>query len=168
MGVRRCAQVCANVHTCTWVCAGWSGWVCVEVRGCLRVCVLDEFSEYLLETRLNTSAVFIMYPILIFYIGSTNRIYFGYTWFTPNNKFFSYFSDDPANYPLGDHDINDDDDSDDGNRRRRIRYPVMVYIHGESFLWGSGNLHDGRALATYGKVIVVTINYRLGVLGKEK
>ena len=130
--------------------------------------LLDEFSEYLLETRVNTSADFNTYPIWIFYIGSTNRIYFGYTWFTPNNKFFSYFSDDPANYPLGDHDINDDDDSDDGNRRRRIRYPVMVYIHGESFLWGSGNLHDGRALATYGKVIVVTINYRLGVLGKEK
>ena len=49
----------------------------------------------------------------------------------------------------------------------RSRYPVMVYIHGESFLWGSGNLHDGRALATYGKVIVVTINFRLGVLGKK-
>ena len=46
-------------------------------------------------------------------------------------------------------------------------YPVMVYIHGEGFSWGSGNLHDGRSLATYGKVIVVTINYRLGVLGKN-
>ena len=93
------------------------------------------------------------------------------TWFTPNDKFFSYFTDDPANYPLGDRDnLNDDDaggDSDDENRRRRSRYPVMVYIHGESFLWGSGNLHDGRALATYGKVIVVTINFRLGVLGKK-
>ena len=44
-------------------------------------------------------------------------------------------------------------------------YPVMVYIHGEGFSWGSGNLHDGRSLATYGKVIVITINYRLGVLG---
>ena len=43
----------------------------------------------------------------------------------------------------------------------------MVYIHGEGFSWGSGNLHDGRSLATYGKVIVVTINYRLGVLGKK-
>lgn len=46
-------------------------------------------------------------------------------------------------------------------------YPVMVYIHGEGFSWGSGNLHDGRSLATYGKVIVVTINYRLGVLGNK-
>ena len=31
-------------------------WKCAEVGGCLRVCVLDEFSEYLLETRVNTSA----------------------------------------------------------------------------------------------------------------
>ena len=91
------------------------------------------------------------------------------SWFNSNDKFFSYFTDDPANYPLGDRKLNDDDDAGDSdeNRRRRSRYPVMVYIHGESFLWGSGNLHDGRALATYGKVIVVTINYRLGVLGKK-
>ena len=43
----------------------------------------------------------------------------------------------------------------------------MVYIHGESYSWGSGNLHDGRALATYGKLIVITFNYRLGVFGKH-
>ena len=43
----------------------------------------------------------------------------------------------------------------------------MVYIHGESFSWGSGNIYDGRVLSTYGKVIVVTINFRLGVLGKQ-
>ena len=41
----------------------------------------------------------------------------------------------------------------------------MVYIHGDSFLWGSGNLYDGRVMAAYGKVVVVTINFRLGVLG---
>ena len=69
-----CAWVCASVHTCMWVDAGVSGWVlcarvcmvCVEVRRCLRVCVLDEFSEYLLETRVNTSADFNTYPIRIF------------------------------------------------------------------------------------------------------
>ena len=38
----------------------------MEVRKCLRVCVLDEFSEYLLETRVNTSADFNTYPIRIF------------------------------------------------------------------------------------------------------
>ena len=46
--------------------------------------------------------------------------------------------------------------------------PVMVYVHGESFQWGSGNIWDGRVLAAFGKVIVVTFNYRLGILGKSK
>ncbi|XP_046667943.1 neuroligin-4, X-linked isoform X2 [Homalodisca vitripennis] len=43
--------------------------------------------------------------------------------------------------------------------------PVMVFIHGESFEWNSGNLYDGSVLASYGKVIVVTVNFRLGILG---
>ncbi len=42
----------------------------------------------------------------------------------------------------------------------------MIYVHGESFKWGSGNLWDARVLASYGNVIVITFNYRLGVLGK--
>ncbi|XP_018570301.1 uncharacterized protein LOC108910231 [Anoplophora glabripennis] len=41
----------------------------------------------------------------------------------------------------------------------------MVYIHGESFEWNSGNPYDGSVLAAYGKVIVVTLNFRLGILG---
>ncbi|XP_044731234.1 neuroligin-4, Y-linked [Chrysoperla carnea] len=45
------------------------------------------------------------------------------------------------------------------------RYPVMVFIHGESYEWNSGNPYDGSVLASYGGVVVVTINYRLGVLG---
>ena len=54
-----------------------------------------------------------------------------------------------------------------GNRRDTYLRPVMVFIHGESYSWGSGNLHDGRALATYGRLIVITINYRLGIFGKS-
>jgi carboxylesterase type B len=42
----------------------------------------------------------------------------------------------------------------------------MVYIHGESYEWNSGNPYDGSVLASYGHVIVVTLNFRLGVLGK--
>ncbi|MGC4055277.1 MAG: carboxylesterase family protein [Paludibaculum sp.] len=44
--------------------------------------------------------------------------------------------------------------------------PVMVWIHGGSNVIGSGgeNGYDGAALARKG-VVVVTINYRLGVLG---
>ncbi|KAK7073876.1 Carboxylesterase, partial [Halocaridina rubra] len=43
--------------------------------------------------------------------------------------------------------------------------PVLVYIHGESFLWGAANSYDGSVLAAFGEVIVVTVNYRLGPLG---
>jgi neuroligin len=42
---------------------------------------------------------------------------------------------------------------------------VMVFVHGESWSWGSANLYDARVLATLGKVVVVTFNYRLGILG---
>jgi para-nitrobenzyl esterase len=44
--------------------------------------------------------------------------------------------------------------------------PVMVFIHGGAFVFGSGSapVFDGSALASKG-VIVVTFNYRLGALG---
>ncbi|XP_050586545.1 uncharacterized protein LOC126920357 isoform X2 [Bombus affinis] len=45
------------------------------------------------------------------------------------------------------------------------KYPVMVFIHGESFEWNSGNLYDGTILASYGNIVFVTINFRLGILG---
>lgn len=45
--------------------------------------------------------------------------------------------------------------------------PVMVYVHGGSYTEGTGNMMDGSVLASYGNVIVITINYRLGVLGKR-
>lgn len=50
---------------------------------------------------------------------------------------------------------------DDGRR------PVMVWIHGGAFRTGSGAspLYEGTTLATRGDVVVVTINYRLGLLG---
>ena len=44
--------------------------------------------------------------------------------------------------------------------------PVMVFIHGESYETGTGNAYDGSVLSSFGHVIVVTLNYRLGVLGK--
>lgn len=44
--------------------------------------------------------------------------------------------------------------------------PCIVYVHGESFQWNSGNPYDGTVLAATGRVIVITINFRLGVLGK--
>lgn len=46
------------------------------------------------------------------------------------------------------------------------KYPVIVFIHGESYEWNSGNPYDGTVLASYGGVVVVTVNYRLGILGE--
>lgn len=47
------------------------------------------------------------------------------------------------------------------------RLPVLVFIHGESFDWGSSLLYDGSLLSSYSNLVVVTLNFRLGVLGKE-
>jgi para-nitrobenzyl esterase len=43
--------------------------------------------------------------------------------------------------------------------------PVMVWIHGGSFITGTGNIYDASLLAREQNVMVVTINYRLGALG---
>jgi para-nitrobenzyl esterase len=45
--------------------------------------------------------------------------------------------------------------------------PVLVFLHGGGFLSGSGGLdwYDGAELARRGGIVVVTVNYRLGVLG---
>lgn len=45
------------------------------------------------------------------------------------------------------------------------KLPVIVFLHGESFEWNSGNPFDGTVLASYGEMVVVTLNYRLGLLG---
>ncbi|KAK2182357.1 hypothetical protein NP493_357g02001 [Ridgeia piscesae] len=47
---------------------------------------------------------------------------------------------------------------------RRASYPVMVFIHGGSYFYGTGNRYNGTALAQTG-VVFVAINYRLGLLG---
>ena len=43
--------------------------------------------------------------------------------------------------------------------------PVLFWIHGGGFFMGSGNDHDGSVLAAQGDVVVVAVNYRLGVFG---
>uniref|UniRef100_A0A3Q0RA76 Carboxylic ester hydrolase n=1 Tax=Amphilophus citrinellus TaxID=61819 RepID=A0A3Q0RA76_AMPCI len=51
--------------------------------------------------------------------------------------------------------------------------PVMVYLFGGAFLLGASNdlailgdsLYDGKEMADRGKVIIVTVNYRVGTLG---
>ncbi|XP_076312500.1 neuroligin-4, X-linked-like [Tachypleus tridentatus] len=50
-------------------------------------------------------------------------------------------------------------------RRETSRFPVIVIIHGESYEWNSGNIYDGSVVASHAEVIIVTLNFRLGVLG---
>ncbi|KAL4706109.1 hypothetical protein ACJJTC_017889 [Scirpophaga incertulas] len=47
----------------------------------------------------------------------------------------------------------------------KLALPVLVYIHGESYTWSSSNPYDGSVVASYTDLIVVTLNFRLGVLG---
>jgi para-nitrobenzyl esterase len=42
--------------------------------------------------------------------------------------------------------------------------PVLVWIHGDGAI-GAGSFFDGRPLALAGDLVVVTINYRLGIFG---
>lgn len=50
-------------------------------------------------------------------------------------------------------------------RREGPGRPVLVWIHGGAFISGSGALYDGRRLCELGDIVVVTLNYRLGVFG---
>jgi para-nitrobenzyl esterase len=51
--------------------------------------------------------------------------------------------------------------------RARSKLPVMVWIHGGSFRWGTGasSAFDGKPFVDAG-VVLVTINYRLGRFGR--
>ncbi|GAB1293474.1 Carboxylic ester hydrolase [Apodemus speciosus] len=45
------------------------------------------------------------------------------------------------------------------------RLPVMVWIHGGGMVVGGASTYDGRALSAHENVVVVTIQYRLGIWG---
>jgi para-nitrobenzyl esterase len=49
----------------------------------------------------------------------------------------------------------------------KARRPVMVWIHGGGFAYGSGGwpMYDGANLARRGDVVVITVNHRLNVFG---
>ncbi|KAM5134102.1 pyrethroid hydrolase Ces2e-like [Callospermophilus lateralis] len=49
--------------------------------------------------------------------------------------------------------------------REGSNLPVMVWIHGGALVVGSASMFDGSILAAIENVLVVTIQYRLGVLG---
>ena len=47
----------------------------------------------------------------------------------------------------------------------RNNLPVMVFFYGGAFVDGEGSIYDPSSMAAQGNVIVVTVNYRLGILG---
>jgi para-nitrobenzyl esterase len=47
----------------------------------------------------------------------------------------------------------------------RNNLPVMVFFYGGAFVDGEGSIYDPSNMAIQGNVIVVTVNYRLGILG---
>lgn len=51
--------------------------------------------------------------------------------------------------------------------KKADRYPVLVWIHGGGFTGGSGSeiIYGGGFLLEH-RVVLVTLNYRLGALGK--
>ncbi|XP_078732399.1 neuroligin-3-like isoform X5 [Lampetra fluviatilis] len=74
-------------------------------------------------------------------------------------------TEDGANAKRAADDLTANDGGQDADIRDSGPKAVMVYVHGGSYMEGTGNLLDGSILASYGNVIVVTLNYRLGVLG---
>lgn len=51
------------------------------------------------------------------------------------------------------------------DRRPGEKLPVMVWWHGGGYTTGAGSDYDAQRLASQGRVIVVTANYRLGAFG---
>jgi para-nitrobenzyl esterase len=45
------------------------------------------------------------------------------------------------------------------------RKPVVVWVHGGGYYMGAGSNYDARRFAERGDVVVVTVNYRLGLFG---
>lgn len=43
--------------------------------------------------------------------------------------------------------------------------PVMVWLHGGGYTSDGGGLYDAQRMASQGNVVVVTVNYRLGIFG---
>ena len=85
------------------------------------------------------------------------------------NEELASSSDSEDNYKPNFGSNNDEDRSNLGtyNVDSSGLLPVMVYIHGGGFMQGSGNdpMFDGSKVAGRGQVILITLNYRLGVFG---
>ncbi|KAM8945987.1 fatty acyl-CoA hydrolase precursor, medium chain-like [Pelodytes ibericus] len=52
-----------------------------------------------------------------------------------------------------------------GDRDKNSKLPVMVYIHGGGLSTGSATMYNGASLSAFEDVVVVAVQYRLGILG---
>lgn len=48
---------------------------------------------------------------------------------------------------------------------KMLCHQVMVWIHGGGLTMGAASQFDGSPLAAYENIVVVVIQYRLGILG---
>ncbi|KAH3729734.1 hypothetical protein DPMN_055712 [Dreissena polymorpha] len=48
---------------------------------------------------------------------------------------------------------------------KNVSMPVMIWIHGGSFVEGATAIFQGEGIIAFGDVIVVTVSYRLGMFG---
>ncbi|KAM4723007.1 fatty acyl-CoA hydrolase precursor, medium chain-like [Rhinophrynus dorsalis] len=51
------------------------------------------------------------------------------------------------------------------DRENNFKLPVMVFIHGGGLTMGGAYMFDGSALSAYENFVIVSIQYRLGILG---
>lgn len=55
--------------------------------------------------------------------------------------------------------------AEDERMLRTRKLPVLLFIHGDNLFWGSGNYVDASLISLTTNIIVITLNYRLGVFG---
>uniref|UniRef100_A0A0N5AJH8 COesterase domain-containing protein n=1 Tax=Syphacia muris TaxID=451379 RepID=A0A0N5AJH8_9BILA len=48
---------------------------------------------------------------------------------------------------------------------RKSKLSTLVIVHGDDYSWSAGSPYNGTLLSSFGDIIVVTLNYRLGVFG---
>ncbi|VDD96747.1 unnamed protein product [Enterobius vermicularis] len=48
---------------------------------------------------------------------------------------------------------------------KKDKLSTLVIVHGDDYGWSAGSPYNGTLLASFGDIIVVTLNYRLGVFG---
>jgi hypothetical protein len=83
------------------------------------------------------------------------------------DHFFILFTDSRGKGSSSNGESGGGENMSDNNMSEGVGLAIVVILQGESWEWGSGNLIDGSALASHGQIMVITLNYRLNILGKK-